>query len=85
MSFIYDLGKKVTGAIPVLVRRTGSVLLFFAMLGSILGFLIGINGLNPLWLAGLPLAMVVMWNDLDQGVLVLVLYLILFWSFPSFL
>jgi hypothetical protein len=85
MSFIYDLGKKITETIPVLVRRIGAVLLFFAFLGSVLGFIIGVNGLNVIWLAGIPISMIVMWNDLDQGVLVLVLYLILFWSFPAIL
>ncbi|MFH1588755.1 MAG: hypothetical protein ABIA76_05450 [Candidatus Diapherotrites archaeon] len=82
MSIIYNWFKKITDAIPVLLRRIGAILIFFAVLGTALGYFIALNQLSPLWLIGLPISMVAMWNDLDQGFLVLVLFLVALFTFP---
>jgi hypothetical protein len=85
MSFFYNIGKSVVDSIPVVLRKVGTVLLFFVLVGALLGFWLASSGLSFLWVLALLIVMVVMWRDLDEGVLALVLYLILLFTFPTIL
>jgi hypothetical protein len=75
--------KGVVKGIPVIIRKIGCVFLFVYWLGMISGFLLASGNYNPLVLAMPFLGLLVMWYDLDQGLLVLLLMAVAVWAFPE--
>ena len=85
MSFVYDIGKGLADSIPEIAAKIGSVLVFFFACGMLLGYWAGGMALNPIIFIGLLLVMAIMWDNLDIGVLLFVLFIALVVFFPNFL
>jgi len=84
MSFAYNFFKGIAESIPVIVRKIGAVMLFFFSLGMLFGYFVVAN-VSPIILLFPFIAMVVMWYDLDQGVLVFILLMLVALWFPEIL
>lgn len=83
MSIIYRFVKGITSAIPVILAKLGAVMLFFIGLGMLLGYYFG-TGETHWWVLFIPfVAMAVMWRDLDEGVLVLLLLILVAFFVPD--
>ena len=75
--------KGVVQGIPVLIRKIGCVFLFVYWMGMISGYLLAAGSYNPLVIAMPFFGLLVMWYDLDQGILVLLLMAVAVWVFPE--
>ena len=82
MSFTYNFFKGILDGIPVIVRKIGAVLLFFFSMGMLFGYFIVAN-VSPIILLFPVIAMIVMWHDLDQGILVFILLMVVAFWFPE--
>ncbi|MFH0922823.1 MAG: hypothetical protein V1811_02075 [Candidatus Micrarchaeota archaeon] len=85
MGAAYDFFKGIINSIPVLIRKTGTVVLFFGFIGMLLGYYIATANLSLLFMALPVLVMAIMWNDLDHGILALIAYFVLLFFYPSLL
>ncbi len=83
MSFVYKIGKGLIDSIPVFVRKVGTVLMFIFTIGLFMGFFLGGASLNPIILIGPLVAMAIMWQDLDLGLLVFIIFLIIVFVMPE--
>ncbi len=77
MSFVVDTGKGIVNAVPVIIAKIGTVLLFIFSMGLITGYMIAFYHISPLFLFIPFVAMIVMWKKLDEGVLALIILIIL--------
>ena len=85
MSLIYDIGKGLADSIPQIAAKIGSVLVFFFACGMVLGYWAGGIALSPIIFLGLLLVMAIMWDNLDVGALLFVLFVVLIVFFPGLL
>ena len=85
MSYVEDFFSRIVKAIPVLVNKIGTVLLFIFTVGLFAGFFLATSSLSPLLLLIPVAAMIVMWYKLDEGFFVLLLLTILVVFFPEFI
>ncbi|OIO25976.1 hypothetical protein COX85_01640 [Candidatus Micrarchaeota archaeon CG_4_10_14_0_2_um_filter_55_9] len=67
MGFGHKIFSTAKSVFSFLLRKTVSVLLFFFLLGMIYAYYLISVGATPLWLAGVALAIPIMWQDLDDG------------------
>lgn len=85
MSLFYQVFKGIVDMIPVVIRKIGSILLVFFTLGALFGYYIAFNQGSPLFFLLLGASVVIMWKNLDEGILALSLVLIIGLLFPNIL
>lgn len=83
MGWAFDFFNGIAKSIPAIARRLGSVLLFFFLLGSLFGYYVVVMQMSPLWLLATPLAIAVMWRDLDDGFFLFLLLMALAFFYPT--
>ncbi|MFH1240141.1 MAG: hypothetical protein V1672_02895 [Candidatus Diapherotrites archaeon] len=83
MSLFYNFFKGIIDGIPVLLRKIGSVLIMFFFIGALFGYYLSMTQTSVFYFLLMGLAIPVMWRDLDQGILLFILVLILPWVFPG--
>lgn len=73
----------ITKAIPALVTKFCTVLLFIFTAGMLLGFAVATANISPVVFLIPVAAMVVMWYKLDEGTLLLLILVLLVVFFPD--
>ncbi len=68
MGFGHKIFSTAKSVFSFLLRKTFSVLLFFFFLGMLYAYYLINVGATPMWVAGVALAIPIMWHDLDDGV-----------------
>ena len=83
MSIFYNFFKKLVEGIPVLLGKIGSILITFFFIGALFGYYLYMTQMSMLYFVLLGLTIPIMWKNLDQGVLLFILVLIIPWVFPG--
>ena len=83
MGIFYNFFKGVVDGIPVLLRKIGSVLIAFFFIGTLFGYYLYMTQMSVIYFILLALTIPVMWRDLDQGVLLFIVVLMIPWIFPG--
>jgi len=77
MGSVYNIAKSILNAIPAIMEKIGSVMLFIFGLGAIFGYLIAAYNKPALFLLAPFASILVMWHDLDEGFLLFIFLLLL--------
>ena len=83
MTFVFNLFSQFVKAVPVLVKKIGTVLLLIFTVGLFSGYFISLFSIHPVVLLIPVVTMFVMWYHLDEGVAVLILLVLLVLFFPQ--
>ena len=84
MGHVYDFFKGIADGIPVLARKIGAVIISFFAMGIILGWYLATSDANYLIFIPAIFAVIFwMWNDLDEGFLIFLLFLLVAIFFPT--
>lgn len=84
MTVIYKLMRWIKHTIPVLFAKIGTFFLFIFTIGMVAGYFFATLGYNYFILLVPVVAMVVMWQKLDEGALVFVALIAIAFFFPEF-
>ena len=83
MTVVANFFSGVIKSIPMLIAKVGTILLLIFTIGMFAGYSIALISITPLVFLIPVLAMVIMWYELDEGVLVLFILTILVLFFPE--
>jgi len=83
MSYVLDIASGMTKNLPVLLAKFGTVLLIIFTIGLFAGYFFATAGYNYFILLVPIASIVVMWQKLDEGALVLIALLAIAVLFPE--
>ncbi len=84
MGFVYRIASGMKRSIPALVAKVGSVFLLIFAVGMVVGFWFSSAG-YPYFVLLIPIAGVaIMWQKLDEGLLVFIALMAIALLFPEF-
>ncbi len=83
MPIFYNFFKGIVNGIPIILARIGSILITFFFMGALFGYYLYMTQMSILYFIILALTIPIMWRNLDQGVLLFILVLIIPWIFPG--
>ena len=83
MALIYNTVRGIANSIPVLFAKIGSIFLAFYFIGMLSGYWFASIGYTPFVLLIPVAALAVMWQKLDEGVLVLIILMAIAVMFPE--